>query len=166
MRRKQRVLSTGTRRAALVGLGPVVAALVGVLTNLITSTWNWWLFTVLVLLVIAAAGLVVWSEGRGGYEKDAAGGASQVSAGPQAAPGPAALASAEPARRTSMVPPRSRRFVDRPDLMAALIQRVMNQPLAARSRCAAQGASVRPPSQKNSAGARKWPRAFPTATCG
>src|SRR5437870_1115149 len=105
MRRKQRVLSKGMRRAVLVGLGPVVAALVGVLTNLITNRWNWWLFAVLVLLVVAAAGLVVWSEGLGRSEKDAADGATRVAGpGPQAAPGPALLASAEPARRPSMVP--------------------------------------------------------------
>jgi WD40 repeat protein len=132
MRRRQRLLPKRTRRAILVGAGPVVGVLVGVLTNLITTSWNWWLFAALVVLVSAAAGLVVWAEGLGGQEKDAASGDNRVSGGPAAAqpPGNSADApSGERVRRPSMVPPRSGRFVDRPDLMATALQQVVNKPV-------------------------------------
>src|SRR5688572_20799865 len=47
----------------LLAVGPAVAATVGVLTNLITATWNWWFFTVLITLVGLSSLVVVIGEG-------------------------------------------------------------------------------------------------------
>ena len=45
----------------ILASGPVIGAAVGAVTNLITTTWNWWLFLALVLLVSLAAATVVAS---------------------------------------------------------------------------------------------------------
>jgi tetratricopeptide (TPR) repeat protein len=50
------------RRSLMLAAGPVVGAIAGVLTNLITAGWNWWLFGGLVIMVAGAAVLVVVSE--------------------------------------------------------------------------------------------------------
>ncbi|NEA54594.1 ATP-binding protein [Streptomyces sp. SID13666] len=45
------------REMAVLASGPVLGAAVGVVTNIITSTWNWWLFSsLLVLITLAAVG--------------------------------------------------------------------------------------------------------------
>lgn len=55
-------------RIYLVAASPIVGALVGVLTNIITSTWNWWIFGTLIVLVTLAAVLVAAIE-RGGPDR-------------------------------------------------------------------------------------------------
>src|SRR5215469_16120917 len=116
MRRKQPLLRKSSARKVALALGPVVGVLVGVLTNLITTKWNWWLFIGLVVLVSAAVALVVWTEGHGDSEKDASLDSAAAPAGSLVAEPPARAQ----AHRPSMVPPRSGRFVDRPDLIATL----------------------------------------------
>jgi tetratricopeptide (TPR) repeat protein len=64
--------STPVRRSLLIAAGPVVGALVGALTNVITSRWNWWLFGALVLLVSAAAVLLVLTEREAGQRAEVA----------------------------------------------------------------------------------------------
>jgi tetratricopeptide (TPR) repeat protein len=45
------------REALLLSAGPVLGAAVGAVTNLVTSTWSWWLFgALLVLISLASAG--------------------------------------------------------------------------------------------------------------
>ncbi|NEA37661.1 hypothetical protein G3I17_39440, partial [Streptomyces sp. SID13031] len=39
------------REMAVLASGPVLGAPVGVVTNIITSTWNWWLFSSLLVLI-------------------------------------------------------------------------------------------------------------------
>lgn len=150
MRRKHRPrLSTRSARTILLAAGPVVGAVLGVLTNLITTKWNWWLFLALVLVVTVAAALVVWTEGQAAAERKAAAEGHAVPAGQLLVPQPGGSApgavgrahlqrapdagtfSGEPAHRRSMVAPRSGRFVDRPDLIAALIEAVVTQPTGA-----------------------------------
>jgi len=46
----------------ILAAGPVLGAAVGVITNLITSTWSWWLFSALVVLVSLAAGVAVFAS--------------------------------------------------------------------------------------------------------
>ncbi|CAL9293240.1 hypothetical protein [Streptomyces sp. SudanB52_2052] len=43
------------REVLLLAAGTVLGAAVGALTNLVTATWNWWLFGALLLLVTLAA---------------------------------------------------------------------------------------------------------------
>jgi tetratricopeptide (TPR) repeat protein len=47
------------RRALLLTTGPIVGVAVGAITNIITSHWNWWLFTALTVLVALTALLAV-----------------------------------------------------------------------------------------------------------
>ncbi|QOV33517.1 ATP-binding protein [Streptomyces ferrugineus] len=48
------------REALILASGPVLGAGVGAVTNLVTATWNWWLFgTLLALVTLAAAGAVL-----------------------------------------------------------------------------------------------------------
>ncbi|MFF5955329.1 tetratricopeptide repeat protein [Streptomyces luteogriseus] len=56
------------REALLLSSGPVLGAAVGAVTNLVTSTWNWWLFgALLVLISLASAGAaLVPGSGSGG----------------------------------------------------------------------------------------------------
>lgn len=53
----------GRRREAVVlASGPVLGAAVGAVTNIITATWSWWLFSsLLVLITLAAAGAALAS---------------------------------------------------------------------------------------------------------
>jgi tetratricopeptide (TPR) repeat protein len=59
-------------RVLLLTLGPVVGAAVGTITNLLTSHWNWWLFSILTVLVaVTAVAAVVLDRGgpnRPGYD--------------------------------------------------------------------------------------------------
>jgi hypothetical protein len=50
------------RRAIVLAAGPVLGAIAGALTNLVTARWNWWLFIALMVVVTAAAILVALSE--------------------------------------------------------------------------------------------------------
>jgi WD40 repeat protein len=139
----QRLLSSRQARTIVLAASPIVGTLVAVLTNLITTRWNWWLFFILVLGVVVlavAAVLVGRLENLGATDKDAVRVPVAVPAGPTLASpadnsargigGPDHLQRApdRAAHRPSMVPPRSGRFVDRPELMAALIQKVLNHP--------------------------------------
>jgi hypothetical protein len=56
------------REALLLAAGPALGAAVGAVTNLVTSTWNWWLFgALLVLISLASAGAaLVPGSGSGG----------------------------------------------------------------------------------------------------
>jgi len=55
------------RRSLLLAAGPVVGALIGALTNIATTRWNWWLLAGLTVLVGAAVAIVVATEaGRAG----------------------------------------------------------------------------------------------------
>jgi tetratricopeptide (TPR) repeat protein len=59
----------GRRREVLIlASGPVIGAAVGAVTNLLTSTWSWWLFgALLVLISLASAGAaLVPGSGSGG----------------------------------------------------------------------------------------------------
>ena len=56
------------RRALLLTLGPVVGVIIGVITNVLTSHWNWWLFSILTVLVCLAAGVAVALDGDTGKE--------------------------------------------------------------------------------------------------
>jgi hypothetical protein len=47
------------RRTLLLALGPVVGVIIGAVSNLLTSRWNWWLFSILALLVAAAVAVAV-----------------------------------------------------------------------------------------------------------
>jgi hypothetical protein len=47
----------GRHRRVVLAAGPVVGAAVGVITNIVTSQWNWWLFLGLLTAVSIAAGL-------------------------------------------------------------------------------------------------------------
>lgn len=53
------------RRSYLLAAGPILGALIGVLTNVITSAWNWWIFGALIILVTCATIIVVSVEGGG-----------------------------------------------------------------------------------------------------
>lgn len=54
---------THDRRKYLLAASPVVGALVGAVTNVLTSEWNWWLFGTLVGLVTLAAIIVIIVDG-------------------------------------------------------------------------------------------------------
>jgi len=59
------------RRALLLAAGSVTAVTVGVITNVITSHWNWWLLAVLAALVLLTAALAVaLDEGSDPRRKD------------------------------------------------------------------------------------------------
>lgn len=136
MRPKQLLLPKRTVRTLVIAAGPIVGTLVGALTNVVTTKWNWWIFFALVLLVTAGAALVVRAESLSTAERQAVreshpnnaalgqAGRSQL----QRASDSAESLSGAPAHRPSMVPPRPGRFVDRPDLMATLLRTVMSQP--------------------------------------
>jgi tetratricopeptide (TPR) repeat protein len=51
------------RRALLLILGPVGGAAVGTITNILTSHWNWWLFSILTVIVGVTAGVAVVLDG-------------------------------------------------------------------------------------------------------
>jgi tetratricopeptide (TPR) repeat protein len=51
------------RRSLMLAAGPVIGAIAGVLTNLVTAGWSWWLFGGLVVMVAIAAALVIVAEG-------------------------------------------------------------------------------------------------------
>lgn len=53
------------RGTYLVAASPVVGALIGVLTNVITSAWNWYVLAALIILVTCATIIVVIIEGGG-----------------------------------------------------------------------------------------------------
>jgi tetratricopeptide (TPR) repeat protein len=60
-----------SRERVILASGPVLGVAVGAVTNLITSTWNWWLFAALVALVsLAAGGAVVTSSRRQASPED------------------------------------------------------------------------------------------------
>ena len=50
-----RAIQDRRRDSLILAAGPVLGAAVGVITNLITSTWSWWLFSALIVLVSLAA---------------------------------------------------------------------------------------------------------------
>ncbi|WP_440103997.1 ATP-binding protein [Streptosporangium sp. H16] len=50
------------QRVVILASGPVLGAVAGVLTNLITTAWNWWLFSGLVVVVGMATVIVVLTE--------------------------------------------------------------------------------------------------------
>jgi tetratricopeptide (TPR) repeat protein len=52
---------SGTWRVVLLAAGPVVGIVAGVLTNLITTHWSWWVFSALVVLASALAVAAVLS---------------------------------------------------------------------------------------------------------
>ena len=43
----------------ILALGPVLGAAVGAVTNIITSSWNWWLFLALIALISLTAAIAV-----------------------------------------------------------------------------------------------------------
>ena len=47
------------RRILLLTLGPVVGAIIGACSNILTNRWNWWLFSILAILVALAAFVAV-----------------------------------------------------------------------------------------------------------
>jgi tetratricopeptide (TPR) repeat protein len=57
------------RRVLLLTLGPVVGVIIGVITNVLTSHWNWWLFSILTVLICLAAGVAVALDGSSGKER-------------------------------------------------------------------------------------------------
>lgn len=61
------VKQQSSRRVLLLTLGPVVAVIIGVITNVLTSHWNWWLFISLTVLVCLAAGVAVALDGNTGW---------------------------------------------------------------------------------------------------
>jgi hypothetical protein len=50
------------RRILALAAGPIVATVAGVLTNLVTNGWSWWLFLALMIVVAVAAVLGILSE--------------------------------------------------------------------------------------------------------
>ena len=60
-------MQQSTRRVLLLTLGPVVGVIIGVITNVLTSHWNWWLFSILTVLVCLAAGVAVALDGNTGW---------------------------------------------------------------------------------------------------
>jgi tetratricopeptide (TPR) repeat protein len=60
------------REVLILASGPVLGAGVGAVTNLITSTWNWWLFGALLLLVSVAAVGAALVPGSGPRADDSA----------------------------------------------------------------------------------------------
>ncbi|QNP75304.1 tetratricopeptide repeat protein [Streptomyces roseirectus] len=59
-------VGVGRRREALfLASGPVLGAAVGAVTNVVTSTWSWWLFGALVVLISAASAVAVLVPGNG-----------------------------------------------------------------------------------------------------
>jgi tetratricopeptide (TPR) repeat protein len=59
-----RTFQSQGREGIILAAGPVLGAAVGAITNLITSTWNWWLFSLLLVLVSLAAGATVFASSR------------------------------------------------------------------------------------------------------
>ncbi|MEU8403462.1 tetratricopeptide repeat protein [Nonomuraea sp. NPDC048892] len=76
-------------RLIIVALGPMAGVVAGGLTNLLTMTWNWWLFGGLVLMtsMVSASTLIALPNGDPGYpaalgtEEPQAGSALQVPSG-------------------------------------------------------------------------------------
>jgi tetratricopeptide (TPR) repeat protein len=59
-----------SRRMLLLSLGPVVGVIIGAISNLLTSRWNWWLFSILALLVaVAVVVAVALDEGTDGKRR-------------------------------------------------------------------------------------------------
>jgi uncharacterized membrane protein YdbT with pleckstrin-like domain len=58
------------RRVLFLTLGPVVGVIIGVVTNLLTSRWNWWLFSVLTVLVALAVVVAVTLDEGGQAKKN------------------------------------------------------------------------------------------------
>ena len=54
-----KVAKQSGRRMLLLALGPVVGVIIAAISNLITSRWNWWLFSILALLVALAVVVAV-----------------------------------------------------------------------------------------------------------
>jgi tetratricopeptide (TPR) repeat protein len=54
------------RRVLLLTIGPVVGVTIGALTNVLTSHWNWWLFSTLTALICVAAVVAVALDGATG----------------------------------------------------------------------------------------------------
>ncbi len=137
---RRRIL--GSRRAGrnvLIAAGPVVGALVGVLTNLLTSTWNWWLFAALVFLISAASVLVVWTEGPRtepalNVAVGVPPGPSTGSAGPAVSPATSGLATDTALSAVFQLPPDAAHFIGRQDeltqLLAALDPHRSDRPAA------------------------------------
>jgi WD40 repeat protein len=80
------------RRVLVATASPILAAIVGVLTNLATNRWNWWLVIGLTLAVLVTALLAVWYE-----RPDAARPAAPVAAVPPKRAGPPRMARRPPA---------------------------------------------------------------------
>lgn len=88
------------REVLILASGPVLGAAVGAVTNVITSTWNWWLFSaLLVLIAVAAAGAALT---------------------PGSPPGPPARTAPPPGPRVSTLPPGSAVFAGREAELRAL----------------------------------------------
>jgi len=93
---------------AIIALGPVLGAAIGALTNVITSSWNWWLFlTLLVLISLTSVAAVLTSSRHRRGHKEITSRASNGS--------------------ISTLPPRSAIFVGRKTALQALSKRI-NQP--------------------------------------
>ncbi|MFE7934635.1 tetratricopeptide repeat protein [Streptomyces sp. NPDC057456] len=77
---------TGRRREALIlASGPVLAAAVGLVTNLITSNWSWGLFAALLVLIALAALAAALVAGNNDDEADSARGTGPCTLPPGAA---------------------------------------------------------------------------------
>ena len=57
-----RAIQDRRRESLILASGPFLGAAVGAITNLITSTWSWWLFSALIVLVSLAAALAVYAS--------------------------------------------------------------------------------------------------------
>jgi hypothetical protein len=95
------------RTPIVVGAIPVVVAIGGWITNLLTSGWNWWLFGVLAVVVGLSSVLAIAAET-----------ASERSPAVDPAPGRPAVNPPPPVWLD--VPSRSRHFTGRDDLLAHL----------------------------------------------
>ncbi|MDQ7909439.1 NB-ARC domain-containing protein [Phytohabitans sp. ZYX-F-186] len=95
-----------SRKVLLTAASPVLAALVGVLTNLATNGWNWWLVIGLAVAVLVTAVLAIWLDG------------------PRSQPEPAARVEPQPPPPAAAAPAMARKppanTVPRPDLADAV----------------------------------------------
>jgi len=95
---RRRATRRVSRKVLLTAASPVLAAIVGILTNLATSGWNWWLVVGLAAAVLVAAVLAIWLDRPSG--RSASPVAREVAAPPSRTPAPAVPAMSGGHRRT------------------------------------------------------------------
>ena len=130
MRPHARQTTLTWRRALLLSIGPVLAAIVGVLTNWLSNRWGWGLFAALVALVIATIAVAIYLEvvdDRPSGAEPATNGRSAAVAAPATAPiktVEGTLPAPTPVPRAWNVEPRNPEFTGRNDELAALRERL------------------------------------------